>query len=135
VRTQAAKALATTRATIENLVDLASAGTAPASILEKTRELEALASKQKRHVDELGAALEPFDAPRPEDVVASIRDLGALFDRSPKDAREALKHLLDDGIRLHPLPNGHYRARWTVRGGALFFAGTTKFLASVNPNI
>ena len=49
-------------------------------------------------------------------------DLGALFDKSPKDAREALKHLLDDGIQLHPLENGHYRARWTVRGGALFFA-------------
>ena len=53
-------------------------------------------------------------------------DLGALFDKSPKDAREALKHLLDDGIQLHPLEDGRYRARWTVRGGALFFGGTTK---------
>ncbi|MGB5505022.1 MAG: hypothetical protein WBM75_21695, partial [Polyangiales bacterium] len=70
------------------------------------------------------------DLPRPEDVVARIVDLGALFDKSPKDAREALKHLLDDGIQLHPLENGHYRARWTVRGGALFFAGTTKPPAS-----
>ena len=69
---------------------------------------------------------EPFDAPRPEDVVARIRDLGALFDKSPADAREVLKQLLDDGIQLHPLENGGYRARWTVRGGALFFAGTTK---------
>lgn len=63
---------------------------------------------------------------RPEDVVGRIRDLGALFDKSPKDAREALKHLLDDGIQLHPLEDGRYRARWTVRGGALFFGGTTK---------
>jgi len=70
--------------------------------------------------------LAPLDLPRPEDVVARIRDLGALFDKSPKDAREALKHLLDDGIQLHPLEDGRYRARWTVRGGALFFAGTTK---------
>ena len=74
--------------------------------------------------------LEPLDAPRPEDVVARIRHLGALFDKSPKDAREALKHLLDDGIQLYPLENGQYRARWTVRGGALFFAGTTKPPAS-----
>jgi hypothetical protein len=34
--------------------------------------------------------------------------------------------LLDDGIQLHPLEDGSYRARWTVRGGALFFGGTTK---------
>ena len=125
-RTQAEKALAATRAKIDNLVDLASTGAAPASILDKIRELEALANRQERHLQELGAALEPFDAPRPEDVVARIRDLGALFDKSPKDAREALKHLLDDGIQLHPLEDGRYRARWTVRGGALFFAGTTK---------
>ena len=70
--------------------------------------------------------LAPLDLPGPEDVVARIRDLGALFDKSPKDAREALKHLLDDGIQLHPLEDGRYRARWTVRGGALFFGGTTK---------
>jgi len=129
-RTQAEKALAATQAKIHNLVDLASTGAAPASILEKIRELEALANRQERHVKELSAALEPFDAPRPEDVVARIVDLGALFDKSPKDAREALKHLLDDGIQLYPLENGHYRARWTVRGGALFFAGTTKPPAS-----
>jgi len=125
-RTQAEKALAATRAKIDNLVDLASTGAAPASILSKIHELEALASRQERHVKELGARLAPFDTPRPEDIVAHIRDLGALFDKNPKDAREALKHLLDDGIRLHPLEGGHYRARWTVRGGALFFAGTTK---------
>ncbi len=70
--------------------------------------------------------LAPLDLPGPKDVVARIRDLGALFDKSPKDAREALKHLLDDGIQLHPLEDGRYRARWTVRGGALFFGGTTK---------
>ncbi len=125
-RTQAEKALAATQAKIHNLVDLASTGAAPASILDKIRELEALANRQEHHLQELGAALEPFDAPRPKDVVARIRDLGALFDKSPKDAREALKHLLDDGIRLHPLEDGRYRARWTVRGGALFFAQTTK---------
>ncbi|MGD8824532.1 MAG: hypothetical protein PVI24_06110, partial [Myxococcales bacterium] len=102
--------------------DLASTGAAPARI----RELEALGNRQERHVKELGAMLAPLDLPRPEDVVARIRDLGALFDKSPKDAREALKHLLDDGIQLHPLEDGRYRARWTVRGGALFFAGTTK---------
>jgi DNA invertase Pin-like site-specific DNA recombinase len=125
-RAEAETALARTQAKIDNLVDLASTGAAPASILDKIRELEALADKQERHLRELGAALEPFDAPRPEDVVARIRDLGALFDKSPRDAREALKHLLDDGIQLHPLEDGRYRARWTVRGGALFFAGTTK---------
>jgi hypothetical protein len=70
--------------------------------------------------------LAPLDLPGPEDVVGRIRDLGALFDKSPKDAREALKHLLDDGIELHPLEDGRYRACWTVRGGALFFGGTTK---------
>ncbi len=129
-KAEAEKALAETRGKIDNLVDLASRGAAPAAILNKIRELEALADKQERHLQELGAALEPFDAPRPEDVVARIRELGALFDKSPKDAREALKHLLDDGIQLHPLENGHYRARWTVRGGALFFAGTTKPPAS-----
>ena len=129
-KAEAEKALAETRGKIDNLVDLASRGAAPATILNKIRELEALADKQERHLQELGAALEPFDAPRPEDVVARIRQLGALFDKSPKDAREALKHLLDDGIQLHPLENGHYRARWTVRGGALFFAGTTKPPAS-----
>jgi hypothetical protein len=74
-------------AKIDNLVDLASTGTAPASILEKIRELEVLAGRQNRHVEEL---------------------------------------LLDDGIQLHPLEDGSYRARWTVRGGALFFGGTTK---------
>ena len=68
----------------------------------------------------------PLDLPGPEDVVARIRDLGALFDKSPKDAREALKHLLDHGIQLHPLEGGRYRARWTVRGGAILFGGTTK---------
>jgi hypothetical protein len=125
-RAEAETALARTQAKIDNLVDLASTGAAPASILDKIRELDALADKQERHLRELGAALEPFDAPRPEDVVTRIRDLGALFDKSPKDAREALKHLLDDGIQLHPLEDGRYRARWTVRGGALFFAGTTK---------
>ena len=125
-RTQAEKALAATRAKIDNLVDLASTGTAPASILEKIRELEVLAGRQVRRVEELGAMLAPLDLPRPEDVVARIVDLGALFDKSPKDAREALKHLLDDGIQLHPLEDGRYRARWTVRGGALFFGGTTK---------
>ena len=125
-RAEAETALVTTRAKIDNLVDLASTGAAPASILEKIYELEALADKQERHLQELSAALEPFDAPRPEDVVARIRDLGALFDKSPKDAREALKHLLDDGIQLHPLEDGRFRARWTVRGGALFFGGTTK---------
>jgi hypothetical protein len=125
-KAQAEKALAETRARIDNLVDLASRGAAPATILDKIRELEALADKQERHLRELGAALEPFDAPRPEVVVARIRDLGALFDQSPKDAREALKHLLDDGIQLEPLENGNYRARWTVRAGALFFAATTK---------
>ena len=129
-KAEAEKALAETRGKIDNLVDLASRGAAPATILNKIRELEALADKQERHLQELGAALEPFDAPRPEDVVARIRHLGALFDKSPKDAREALKHLLDDGIQLYPLENGHYRARWTVRGGALFFAGTTKPPAS-----
>jgi hypothetical protein len=129
-KAEAEKALAETRGKIDNLVDLASRGAAPATILDKIRELEALADKQERHIQELGAALKPFDAPRPEDVVARIRDLGALFDKSPKDAREALKHLLDDGIQLHPLENGRYRARWTVRGGALFFAGTTKPPAS-----
>ena len=129
-RAEAETALATTRAKIDNLVDLASTGTAPASILEKIRELEVLAGRQERRAQELGAALGAFDAPAPEDVVARIRDLGALFDRSPKDAREALKQLLDDGIQLHPLENGDYRARWTVRGGALFFAGTTKPPAS-----
>jgi len=125
-RADAETALATTRGKVDNLVDLACRGTAPATILDKIRELEALADRQERHLRELGAALKPFDAPRPEDVVTRIRDLGALFDQSPKDAREALKHLLDDGIQLHPLENGHYRARWTVRGGALLFAGTTK---------
>ncbi len=129
-KAEAQKALAESRGKIDNLVDLASHGAAPATILNKIRELEALADKQERHLQELGAALEPLDAPRPEDVVARIRQLGALFDKSPKDAREALKHLLDDGIQLHPLENGHYRARWTVRGGALFFAGTTKPPAS-----
>ena len=129
-KAEAQKALAESRGKIDNLVDLASRGAAPATILNKIRELEALANKQERHLQELGAALEPLDAPRPEDVVARIRQLGALFDKSPKDAREALKHLLDDGIQLHPLENGHYRARWTVRGGALFFAGTTKPPAS-----
>ena len=129
-KAEAEKALAETRGKIDNLVDLASRGAAPATILNKIRELEALADKQERHLQELGAALEPFDAPRPEDVVARIRHLGALFDQSPKDAREALKHLLDDGIQLYPLENGHYRARWTVRGGVLFFAGTTKPPAS-----
>jgi DNA invertase Pin-like site-specific DNA recombinase len=123
---QAEKALAETRGKIENLVELASQGATPAAVLQKIRDLEARADKQERHLQELGAVLEPFDAPRPEDVVARIRRLGALFDKSPKDAREALKHLLDDGIQLYPLPNGHYRACWTVRGGALFFAGTTK---------
>jgi hypothetical protein len=59
-------------------------------------------------------------------VVARIRDLGALFDKSPADAREALKRLLDDGTQLHRLENGDYRARWTVRGGAFVFAQTTK---------
>ena len=113
-----------------HLVELASRGAAPAAVLEKIRELEALADKRERHLQDLGAALEPLDAPRPQDVVARIRHLGVLFDKSPKDAREALKHLLDDGIRLYPLENGHYRARWTVRGGALFFAGTTKPPAS-----
>ena len=68
----------------------------------------------------------PLDAPAPEDVVARIRDLGALFDKSPAEAREALRQLLDDGVHLHPLENGAYRARWTVRGGALLFAQTTK---------
>jgi hypothetical protein len=125
-RTQAEKALVATRAKIDNLVDLASTGTAPASILEKIRELEVLAGRQVRRVQELGAALKPLDAPAPEDVLARIRDLGALFDKSPADAREALQQLLDDGIQLHPLENGDYRARWTVRGGALFFAATTK---------
>ena len=86
-------------------------GAAPASIVEKIRELEALANRQERHVKELKAMLAPLDLPRPEDVVARIRDLGALFDKSPKDAREALKHLLDDGIQLHPLQDGRYRAR------------------------
>ena len=129
-KAEAEKALAVTRGKIDNLIELASRGAAPATVLDKIRELEALADKQERHLQELGAALEPFDAPRPEDVVARIRHLGALFDKSPKDAREALKHLLDDGIQLHPLQNGHYRARWTVRGGALFFAGTTKPPAS-----
>jgi len=129
-KAEAEKALAETRGKIDNLVDLASRGAAPATILNKIRELEALADKQERHLRELGAVLEPLDAPRPEDVVARIRHLGALFDKSPKDAREALKHLLDDGIQLYPLENGHYRARWTVRGGALFFAGTTKPPAS-----
>jgi hypothetical protein len=129
-KAEAEKALAETRGKIDNLVDLASRGAAPAAILNKIRELEALADKQERHLQELRAALEPFDAPRPEDVVARIRQLGTLFDKSPKDAREALKHLLDDGIQLHPLENGHYRARWTVRGGALFFTGTTKPPAS-----
>ena len=70
--------------------------------------------------------LAPLELPRPEDPVTRIRDLGALFDKSPKDAREALKHLLDDGIQLHPLDDGRYRARWTVRGSTLFLAGTTK---------
>ena len=59
-----------------------------------------------------------------------VAGLGALFDKDPKDAREALKHLLDDGIQLHPLGDGRYRARWSVRGGALFFGGTTKPPAS-----
>ena len=59
-----------------------------------------------------------------------VAGLGALFDKSPKDAREALKHLLDDGVQLHPLEDGRYRARWTVRGGALFFGGTTNPPAS-----
>ena len=125
-RAEAETALGTTQAKIDNLVDLASTGTAPASILEKIRELEVLAGRQVRRVEELGAMLAPLDLPRPEDVVARIRDLGALFDKSPKDAREALKHLLDDGIQLHPLEDERYRARWTVRGGALFFGGTTK---------
>jgi hypothetical protein len=125
-RTRAEKALVATRAKIDNLVDLASTGAPPASILEKIRDLEGLAERQVRRVEELGAMLAPFDLPRPEDVVARIRDLGALFDKSPKDAREALKHLLDDGIQLYPLEDGRYRARWTVRGGALFFGGTTK---------
>ncbi|MBT8453831.1 MAG: recombinase family protein [Deltaproteobacteria bacterium] len=129
-RSEAETAFARTRGKIDNLVDLASTGAAPASILDKIRELEGLANRQERRVEELGAMLAPLDLPRPEDVVARIRDLGALFDKSPKDAREALKHLLDDGIQLHPLENGHYRARWTVRGGALFFAGTTKPPAS-----
>ena len=125
-RAGAETALATTRAKIDNLVDLASTGTAPASILEKIRELEVLAGRQVRRVEELGAMLAPLDLPGPKDVVARIADLGALFDKSPKDARVALKHLLDDGIQLHPLEDGRYRARWTVRGGALFFGGTTK---------
>ena len=125
-KAEAEKSLAETRGRIDNLVELASRGAAPTAVLEKIRELEALADKRERHLQELGAALEPLDAPRPEDVVARIRLLGALFDKSPKDAREALKHLLDDGIQLYPLQNGCYRARWTVRGGALFFAGTTK---------
>ena len=50
--------------------------------------------------------LAPLDLPRSEDIVARIRDLGALFDQSPKDARVAFKHLLDDGIQLHPLEDG-----------------------------
>ncbi|MBT8464112.1 MAG: recombinase family protein, partial [Deltaproteobacteria bacterium] len=129
-RSEAETAFARTRGKIDNLVDLASTGAAPASILDKIRELEGLANRQERRVEELGAMLAPLDLPRPEDVVARIRELGALFDKNPKDAREALKHLLDDGIQLHPLENGHYRARWTVRGGALFFAGTTKPPAS-----
>ena len=90
------------------------------------RELEVVAGREVRRVEELGAMLAPLELPRPEDVVARIRDLGALFDKSPRDAREALKHLLDDGIQLHPLEDGRYRARWTVRGGALLFGGTTK---------
>ncbi len=59
-RIQAEKALAATQAKIDNLVDLASTGTAPASILEKIRELEALADRQERHVEELRATLEPL---------------------------------------------------------------------------
>ena len=96
-RAGAETALATTRAKIDNLVDLASTGTAPASILEKIRELEVLAGRQVRRVEELGAMLAPLDLPRPEEVVARIRDLGALFDKSPKDAREALKHFESEG--------------------------------------
>jgi hypothetical protein len=59
------------------------------------------------------------------DVARRVRELGALFERSPKEAREALRHLLDDGLELHPLAEG-YRVTWSVRAGALLYANATK---------
>ena len=52
-KAEAAKALGETRGKIDNLVDLASRGAAPATVLDKIRELEALADKQERHLQEL----------------------------------------------------------------------------------
>ncbi len=43
------------RSAESNLVDLPSTGTAPVIILEKIRELEVLARRQVRRVEELGA--------------------------------------------------------------------------------
>jgi len=62
----------------------------------------------------------------PGERTQAEKALAATRTKSPKDARVALKHLLDDGIELHPLEGARYRARWTVRGGTLFSGGTTK---------
>src|SRR5690606_29007034 len=87
-------------------------------------ELETRARKQELHLQELRAAAQPAVMVQPEAVVARVRQLGALFDRSPKEAREALRLLLDGGIELCPEDPG-YRATWTVRAGALLFATET----------
>ena len=104
-------------------------GTAPASILEKIRELE-VARRTDRFatVEDLGVAmLAPLDPTRgPRTSSRGFATSARFSTRAPRTREKRSNICSTMAFSSTPSKTGRYRARWTVRGGALFFGETTK---------
>ena len=75
-------------------------------------DLEATAKAERRHLKALEeTAAQPVRLPSRDEVLRAVVDLEARVAEDPVAAREALRRMLGaDGIRLHPQPDGTYRA-------------------------
>lgn len=104
----ARRAVATTEAQIERLVDaLAGGGAAPATVLARIRELEATAAAGRARVRELERRSKPTNLPSVDEVLERVRRLRLGLDRldRPDDVaagRERLRTVLRGPFVLTP---------------------------------
>jgi hypothetical protein len=89
--------------------------------------LEVQLKADKRAATELEAtAREPVKLPTVDEVLARVNQLEARLCEDLVGAREAMRHLLENGsIVLTPKPNGAYEARATFYPLALAFGEST----------
>ena len=108
----AARDVDDTEKQIANLLDLAAGGSAPASLLTRIRDLEDQAQRQRARLGSLRATVRLAPSlPEPQEVVDRVQSLRGLVDAEPRKAREAFQRLFtDEGILMHPQPDGAYLA-------------------------